>query len=73
MLVHQSAPSNYYAKTQLIVCQERAGDWINALGLKLRSTEFITAIKYRLDLPIFRLQVGGVCFHDQAERRQERR
>ena len=43
------------------MCQERAGDWINALGLKLRSTEFITAIKYRLDLPIFRLQVGGVA------------
>ena len=46
------------------VAREGAGDWLNALpskplGLHLRRTEFITAIRYRLGLPVFRVQ--GEC------------
>ena len=46
------------------VSREGAGDWLNALpsktlGLHLRRTEFITAIRYRLGLPVFRVQ--GEC------------
>ena len=46
------------------VSREGAGDWLTALpsktlGLHLRKTEFITAIRYRLGLPIFRTQ--GEC------------
>ena len=40
------------------LAREGAGDWMTAfpskaLGLHLRRTEFITAVKYRLGLPIF--------------------
>merc|ERR1711884_741493 len=46
------------------VSREGAGDWLTALpsqtlGLHLRKTEFITAIRYRLGMPIFRTQ--GEC------------
>ena len=46
------------------LCLQRAGDWLNtvpnkALGLHLRDSEAIIAIKYRLGIPVF--LVSGPC------------
>ena len=62
-LIEATAAPRELARLKCI-SREGAGDWLTALpsktlGLHLRKTEFITAIRYRLGLPIFRTQ--GEC------------
>ena len=56
-LIEATAAPRELARLKCI-SREGAGDWLTALpsktlGLHLRKTEFITAIRYRLGLPIF--------------------